>query len=37
MSKVPAEVSFEVASWIKSRNIAWAKSKQNGQHLQAAE
>jgi len=37
MTKVPAEVSFEVASWIKSRNIAWAKSKQNGQHLQAAE
>jgi DNA repair protein RadD len=37
MSKTTTEVSFEVASWIKSTQIRWAKSKQNGQHLQAAE
>src|SRR6266436_92262 len=38
MQKVPTEVSFEVAQWIRSRNIAFAKSKQNAvRHLQAAE
>jgi DNA repair protein RadD len=37
MRDIQTEVSFEVASWLRSRNIAWAKSKQNGQHLQAAE
>ena len=33
----PDEVSFEVAQWIRSRNIAWAKSKKRAEMLRAAE
>jgi superfamily II DNA or RNA helicase len=29
----PAEPSFEIATWIRSRNIAWAKSKRRAERL----
>ncbi len=37
MQKIPTEVSFEVAQWIRSRNIAFAKSQKPKPFLQAAE